>query len=74
MQINTLDSRQNGLRDPLLTPSQAAQQLITDTGTLANWRYSKRVDLPFVKVGRLVRYRQSDVDAFINRNLIGGAV
>ncbi len=63
-----------GLRDPLLTPEQTAGQLITDTGTLANWRCSRRVDLPYVKIGRLVRYRQSEVEAFIARNVCGKAV
>lgn len=63
-----------GLRDPLLTPDQAAQQLTTDTGTLANWRCSGRVQLPFVKIGRCVRYRLSDVEAFIEANVRGKAV
>lgn len=60
-------------RDPLNTPKQAAAQLGNNTGTLANWRASKKMDLPYVKVGKLVRYRQSDIDAFIERNVVGGA-
>lgn len=63
-----------GLRDPLLTPEQAAGQLHNNTGTLANWRSSGRVVLPYVKIGKLVRYRQSDVEAFIARNVCGKAV
>ncbi|NDV13762.1 helix-turn-helix domain-containing protein [Crenobacter sp. HX-7-9] len=29
--------------------------------TLQQWRWSGKYNLPFVKVGRLVRYRKSDV-------------
>ena len=33
--------------------------------TLAVWRCTGRFNLPFVKVGRAVRYRREDVEAFI---------
>jgi excisionase family DNA binding protein len=36
-------------------------------GTLANWRYQGRGPR-FVKVGRHVRYRRSDVEAWLERN------
>lgn len=31
---------------------------------MSTWRCTKRYPLPYVKVGRLVRYRETDVDAF----------
>lgn len=37
-------------------------------GTLANWRYQGRGPR-FVKVGRHVRYRRTDVEAWLERNL-----
>ena len=49
---------------PLLTPQQAAKDLGVSPGTLSVWRSTGRYPLPFVKVGRSVRYRQSDIDTF----------
>jgi hypothetical protein len=51
--------------DPLLTESQAAKALDLRPGTLSVWRSTKRYPLAFVKVGRAVRYRQSDLRAFL---------
>ena len=36
-------------------------------GTLSVWRSTGRYDLPFVKIGRKVRYRLGDVMDFIAR-------
>lgn len=49
----------------LLTPKQAAEYLHTTPATLAIWRTTGRYNLPFVKVGRLVRYRREDVEAYV---------
>lgn len=59
------------LRNPskLLTPRQVAEQLGVTVHTLAVWRCTKRYPLPYVKSGRLVRYRPADVDAFITSRL-----
>jgi len=51
--------------DPVLTPVEAADYLKMSPTTLAIWRCTKRYDLPYHKVGRKVRYRQSDLDAFL---------
>lgn len=51
--------------DPLLTPEETAGLLGVAPGTLAVWRATRRYALKFVKVGRSVRYRRADVDAFI---------
>ena len=51
--------------DDLLTPAQTAKALTVTEGTLSVWRSTGRYNLPFVKVGRWVRYRWSDVLAFI---------
>ncbi|MCD6308495.1 MAG: helix-turn-helix domain-containing protein [Candidatus Latescibacteria bacterium] len=53
----------------LLTPSEVAQALGVTTSTLAIWRCNKRYDLPYTKIGRLVMYRQVDVEAFIETRL-----
>lgn len=52
------------MTDPVLTPTQVTEQTGFAEKTLANWR-SLRQGPAYFKVGRLVRYRQSAVDAFI---------
>jgi hypothetical protein len=46
----------------LLTPDQVSNILGVKKHTLAVWRSYGRYQLSFVKAGRLVRYRSSDVD------------
>jgi excisionase family DNA binding protein len=45
----------------LLTPSEAANLLRTTVDTLAVWRSTGRHSIPFVKVGRSVRYRRDEL-------------
>lgn len=53
----------------LLTSEQAAQILGVKPQSLAVWRlYGK--NLPFVKVGRLVRYRREDLEQWIERQTV----
>jgi excisionase family DNA binding protein len=52
--------------DDLLTTDAAAKILGTTPGTLNTWRCVKRYPLAFIKVGRSVRYRRSDLLAFID--------
>lgn len=51
----------------LLTPLEAANYLGVTVGTLNVWRCTGRYSLPFVKVGRRVRYTRSHLDDFIER-------
>lgn len=46
---------------------QTAQVIGAKTSTLAVWRSTGRYNLPFIKVGRLVRYRVSDLAEFMAR-------
>jgi Helix-turn-helix domain len=53
----------------LMTPEQAAEYIGMKPTTLAVWRCTNRVRLAWVKVGGRPRYRQQDLDAFIEANL-----
>lgn len=53
------------LNDRLLNRKEAAEFLGTSEGTLAIWSSTGRYNLPFVKIGRLVKYRYSDLVSFI---------
>ena len=50
-----------GIHLQLLTPRHVAELLHVSVQTLAHWRTSRRVDLPYVKVGKFVRYRPEDI-------------
>jgi predicted DNA-binding transcriptional regulator AlpA len=56
-----------GAPDRLLMPTEVAAMLGVKEHTLAVWRSTHRVPLPYVKVGRKVRYRLSDVLQFIGK-------
>lgn len=53
--------------DPLLKPAEAAKYIGVTESTLSVWRCTGRYDIPYIKVGRLVRYRKSALDAFLER-------
>tara|TARA_R110000737_G_C14555221_1_gene481318 strand:- start:78 stop:287 length:210 start_codon:yes stop_codon:yes gene_type:complete len=49
----------------LLSSSQAASYLGIAAGTLDNWRCNKSVEVPYIKLGRSVKYVKDSLDAFI---------
>ncbi len=49
----------------LLTPAQAAERLGVRVQTLAVWRTTGRYSLPYLRCGRLIRYKPEDVDAWL---------
>ena len=57
----------------LLTPKQTAEMLGIAVQTLAIWRCTNRYQLPYVKVGRLVRYRAEQVAEFLHERARGDA-
>ncbi|MHB0955906.1 MAG: helix-turn-helix transcriptional regulator [Pirellulaceae bacterium] len=63
----TLDSP-----DQLIDAEETSSILSVTTGTLAVWRSEKRYDLPYIKVGRRVRYRLSDVRAWLESRTQAG--
>ena len=60
---------------PLRNREFAADYMGVKPQTLAAWKSTGRYSLPVVKVGRSVRYRQEDLDAFIaSRTVNPGAL
>ena len=49
----------------LLDEKEAANFLTVEPGTLSVWRSTGRYAIPFIKVGHLVRYRRTDLLAFL---------
>ena len=55
----------------LLTREQAAEYLGVKAQTRACWASAKRYGLPFVRVGRSVRYRRADLDRWLDARTVG---
>ena len=55
--------------DSLLSTKQASEYLGLAEKTLANSRYSGvGISIPFIKIGSSVRYRQSELESYIETN------
>jgi excisionase family DNA binding protein len=60
----------NPSTDPLYSRHEAAEYLGVATQTLAIWASTKRYHLRMVKVGRLAKYRKSELDRFVNERTV----
>lgn len=54
----------NDHTDPMLDQPSTAEYLDVSERTLEDWRQKKRGPA-YVRIGRLIRYRQSDLDAWL---------
>lgn len=57
-------------QDRLLTTPEAAKMLDVSPKTLEVWRCVKRYPLPYVKIGRNVRYPSSAIQDFIESRTV----
>jgi len=48
----------------------AAEMIGVRPQTLSVWRSTKRYPLPYVRVGRLIYYREADLLAFLDSRLV----
>ena len=60
------DSKEGMAREGLLTIREAAQYLAVSVSKLYGWVWQRRV--PFVKIGRALRFDLRDLAAFIEAN------
>lgn len=65
-----MESRALSPIDHLLTTSEAANVLGLPPQTLVNWRCTGRYPLPYIRVGRLIRYRTADLNEWIETNRV----
>lgn len=54
--------------DKLLSTDQVASILNLSDGTLRVWRSLGKKELPYIKLGRAVRYREKDILEYIKNN------
>jgi excisionase family DNA binding protein len=58
--------------EPLLSTDEVSRVLVIPAGTLANWRWMG-TGPRFLRVGRHVRYRRTDVEAWIDAQVHAAA-
>lgn len=64
----------NQSTDQLFNPPEAAAYIGVSVDTLSVWRCVGRYNIPFIKVGRLVKYRKSALDSFLDSRTHGAEV
>jgi len=53
-----------------LKTNEAAEYIGVAPGTLVVWRSTKRVEIPYYKVGGSVRYAIEDLEAFLQKRRV----
>lgn len=69
---NEADRHIPDYRSPLATPGELADYTGGSVQTLAVWRM-KGIGPKFIKMGRHVRYRWADIEAWLDAQTEGGA-
>ena len=54
----------------LLSTKEAAEILGFNEETLQRWRRDGSIKIPFCRIGRIVKYKRSDIDNFIKKSRI----
>jgi len=67
--VSRMETEEASTDTELITVDEAARYLSIGRPTLYHWVSDRKV--PFVKMGRLVRFRRRDLDRFIAENLHG---
>ncbi len=57
------------MKQELLTEPQLAKELQVSVKTLQNQRWQK-TGVPYLKIGRTVRYRREDVNTYLNQAVV----
>jgi hypothetical protein len=68
--VNSFPKKEKSVFDKLRTPQETADKLRVTIGTLTIWRCVQRYNLPYVKVGRKVFYKDSDIENFIKSRTV----
>lgn len=60
-------------KEHLLNEVEAADFLGVKPNTLSVWRSTRRYSIPFIKVGARVKYRPSDLQAWLESRTVAAA-
>jgi excisionase family DNA binding protein len=64
--VQSVELLKHSDKNELLSSQQAAALINVTSGTLSVWRSTGRYGIPFIKIGRKVRYRKSDLIAWLD--------
>lgn len=60
--------------ETLISPKKASEILGVTVKSLANSRYTKTgIDVQYIKIGRVIRYKKTDIEAYIEANTFNHA-
>ena len=70
-------NKQNELKEQItqpiqnewLNPNDMKIEYKFSISTLAKWRM-KNINLPYSKIGKYIKYKRSDVETFLNANIV----
>lgn len=60
--------------DLIITPAEASKLLRTPEATLSKWRSTGDHNIPYLKIGRNIRYRTADLKKWLDAHVKGGVV
>ena len=52
-----------------INPNEVHKEYGFSVSTLAKWRMDNKY-LPFSKIGKYIKYKRSDIEAFLNSNIV----
>lgn len=59
----------NHIKKETLNPLEVHLEFGISVSTLSKWRMINK-NLPFIKLGRAVKYKRSDIEAFLDANTV----
>ncbi|MGF7163255.1 excisionase family DNA binding protein [Rhodoligotrophos appendicifer] len=63
----------NTATNALLNTEQAANVIGVTERTLSTWRHTGHVRIPYVKIGRKVVYRRSDLERYLDEHTVNAS-
>ncbi|MFY4743843.1 helix-turn-helix domain-containing protein [Aliarcobacter butzleri] len=57
------------IKNEWLNPLGVEKEYSISKSTLAKWRMSNKY-LPYSKVGKYIKYKRSDIESFLNNNIV----
>lgn len=54
----------------LLTRKEAAEYLNITLNTLCRWMKKDTYEMPYVRIGKSIRYRKEDLISFVDRHVV----
>ena len=68
--MKDLTNKQNTLiKKDWLNPLDVEEDYAISKSTLAKWRMINK-NLPYSKVGKYIKYKRSDIETFLNNNIV----